>query len=807
LNPETVWYLDSDGDGYGATNTTQSCTQPGSYVADSSDCDDSDATISPIATELCDGVDNNCNGEVDEDSAADAAVWYFDGDGDGFGDSLVFTVACTSPPAFVADNTDCNDSFADIYPGAPEDCDGVDQDCDGLVDEDVAPSWYQDADGDSYGNAGNSFESCTQPSGFVANSSDCDDTDADINPETEWYLDSDGDGFGDNGIIVQSCLEPLDYVGDNTDCDDVDSTVFPGADEYCDGIDNNCNGVVDEDSALDALPWYFDGDGDGYGTGSPAYACSQPVNHSALNTDCNDSYASIFPGAPESCNSVGDDCDGSVDESVQSSWYRDADGDGYGNPAISSPGCSKPSGYVGNSSDCDDNNANINPATVWYRDSDNDGYGTILSTTQSCTQPSGYVAINTDCNDSQSGDYPGATEYCDSRDNDCDGTVDDTPVDRTTWYRDADNDGYGSLSSSTLSCTQPSGYVANNTDCNDNNAALNPATIWYRDADGDGYGSSSATTQSCTQPSGYVSNDDDCDDSNAALSPATLWYPDADGDGYGNPLLPAASCTQPSGYVSNDDDCNDANASLNPTTVWYRDGDGDGYGIASRTTQSCTEPSGYVSNSSDCNDQNASINPETYWYADADGDGYGDPDSSLQSCTAPSGYIADNTDCNDDEEDDNPDATETCDGRDNDCDSTVDEANADNCTDYYYDGDGDGYGTTTSQCLCSATGSYTARLSTDCYDSNASVHPGQTTYFSVHRGDGSFDYNCDSSASKRYTSTYSCTGAVYVCVSSTAGYTSSVPACGNSGTWGSSCSATLTTCGPASSVSRQQTCR
>lgn len=132
-----TWYLDRDSDGYGDLGeSTQACAQPDLYVADSTDCDDLDPEVSPDATERCDGIDNNCDGETDEAGAIDEQTGYADTDSDGYGDHKQTTRACTLPEGFVSDDQHCDDSRADVYPGAPELCvDGVDTDCDGLPDD------------------------------------------------------------------------------------------------------------------------------------------------------------------------------------------------------------------------------------------------------------------------------------------------------------------------------------------------------------------------------------------------------------------------------------------------------------------------------------------------------------------------------------------------------------------------------------------------------------------------------------------------------------------------------------------------
>ncbi len=75
-----------------------------------------------------------------------------------------------------------------------------------------------------------------------------------------WYADEDGDGFGNPDISQVDCEQPDGFVLDNTDCDDTEETVFPNAEELCDGLDNNCNGDVDEDDICDS-PTDSDDDG------------------------------------------------------------------------------------------------------------------------------------------------------------------------------------------------------------------------------------------------------------------------------------------------------------------------------------------------------------------------------------------------------------------------------------------------------------------------------------------------------------------------------------------------------------------
>ncbi len=495
-----TWYNDSDGDGYGDPAAgSPACIQPAGTVADATDCDDTVRAVNPAATELCDGIDNDCDGTVDEDDAADASTWYRDSDGDGYGDAGSPQDACSQPTGYIAEASDCDDAQATTNPGAVEYCDGHDDDCDGVADEDDAAdasTWFRDADGDGYGDPGATDVACSQPSGHVANDSDCDDGDAGLSPDTPWYLDADGDGYGDASSSLLQCLQPSGHVANDDDCDDGDASLHP------------------------ATVWYIDGDGDGYGSASYTLTqCLQPSGYVASSSDCNDSDRASHPGATEYCDGHDDDCDGAVDEddaADAATWYRDADADGYGSPSSSTAACTQPTGYVADATDCDDGETSTHPgateycdghdddcdgsvdedsaadAATWYRDADGDGYGDAGSSDVECSRPSGYVADATDCDDGEASTHPGATEYCDGHDDDCDGSVDeDSAADAATWYRDADGDGYGNAASTTAACSQPTGWVADATDCDDGASGVNPGALdepdmGYQDLDCDG---------------------------------------------------------------------------------------------------------------------------------------------------------------------------------------------------------------------------------------------------------------------------------------------------------------------------------
>lgn len=330
------YWADKDGDGYGYKfGAIYAPASPDGYVSNFDDCNDDNADSYPNATEICDNLDNDCNGLID-DNAVDAITWYVDNDNDGFGNIDTVIYACSQPLGYVNNSTDCNDADSAIHPGATEICDSLDNDCNGFIDDNPNDilSWYQDLDEDGYGNLNNMIESCQQPVGYINNSLDCDDNDSDIHPgATEicdnldndcngsvddnandflsWYQDADADGYGDINIMIQACQQPLGYVNNSTDCDDGDSNVYPGAAEFCDNVDNNCNGVVDESGAIGSINYYQDADADGYGNiNITIQACSQPLGYVDNSSDCDDNDATIYPNAVET---PGDNTDSNCD--------------------------------------------------------------------------------------------------------------------------------------------------------------------------------------------------------------------------------------------------------------------------------------------------------------------------------------------------------------------------------------------------------------------------------------------------------------------------------------------------------------
>jgi len=256
-----VWFKDSDKDGYTDGTTKVSCEKPSDeYVssATAGDCNDSDPNINPAKSEICDGKDNNCNGQVDEGVLL---VFYKDTDKDGYTDGTT-KVACEKPSdEYVSSATagDCDDGDSSRNPGRTEICDNKDNNCNGQTDEDF-----------------NVGQSCT--------------------------------------VGVGECARTGQYVcnqdGSGTQCNATPGTPTP---EVCDGLDNDCDGQID-DGVL--LVFYKDMDGDGYTDGTTQVGCTAPSGYalSAISGDCNDNDPNINPARTEICDNKDNNCNGQIDE-------------------------------------------------------------------------------------------------------------------------------------------------------------------------------------------------------------------------------------------------------------------------------------------------------------------------------------------------------------------------------------------------------------------------------------------------------------------------------------------------------------
>lgn len=559
----TTWYADTDSDGTGDTATTKdACSQPAGYVDVAGDCDDKNGAIHPGAQEICDSVDQDCDGQADE--GVPTSTWYADTDGDGSGDLTSQVTSCGVPTGYVGDAADCDDKSAVTHPGASELCDLKDNNCDGQIDENTAPvAWFADVDKDGAGNASDSQLSCAPVVGRVLVGDDCNDTKASVNPRADElcntvdddcdgtiddapihgipaYDDGDGDGFGDPFDGQLGCSALPGHVENADDCDDADALANPDAVELCDDVDNNCNGIVDDGAA--PQKWYADADADGYGDAlAETTDCDRVVGASLSDEDCDDTSPVAFPGAPERCDGLDNDCDGKTDEGVLSAWYADLDGDGWGDAGTTTDVCDPGPGWSARVGDCDDSSLDSRPGApeqcngldddcdqrvdddvqmiTWYDDDDGDGYGDLLDVTEDCSAPPDTVSRAGDCDDRDAALNPSAVEICDEVDQDCDGVADDGLA-TTTLYVDADDDGHGIPGDTIDVCGAVDGYAAIDDDCDDtdNDSFPGAPEVWYDGKD-----------EACDQGSDFDQDGDtydneqfdgdDCDDKNPAAHP------------------------------------------------------------------------------------------------------------------------------------------------------------------------------------------------------------------------------------------------------------------------------------------------
>ena len=395
----------------------------------------------------------------------------------------------------------------------------------------------------------------------------------------------------------------------------------------------------------------------------------------------------------------------------------------------------------------------------------------VLPSTQIDNDGDGFTEEEGDCDDGNAALFPTAEEIVDDIDNDCNGFVDDQ-----TPYFDDDGDCF----CETLPCN---GTVADPVDC---------TVLAGGDCNDASNQDSPAAAERCD---GFDNNCDGEVDEYTAVD-ATVWYVDADADGFGSSDFLLAACSQPVGYASNDSDCDDNNTNVNPNAVEQPnnvDDDCDGI-IDDNTVNYDDDADGFNENEGDCDDTTPLVNPsqtETINAIDDDCNGIIDDNTVIYDDDG-DGYSENQGDCDDMNIAVAPDLTEICaNGVDDNCDGSENEINAVDCIDFYYDADGDGFGGSfyPSECWCDPggnSGMLNVTEGGDCMDNaqsqSTSVYPGQTQYFDVDRGDGSFDYDCNGSEEKFNDQLGSCTWSWGTCDIDNTGWVGTVPAnCGDTG--------------------------
>jgi len=511
------FYVDVDGDGYGQTAMfiEDRCNPPMGYVAAAGDCDDTLPTVRPSAPDLCNTIDDDCDGMIDE--GAPQGSYYRDDDRDGYGLLSTLIMACSAPAGFVPASGDCDDTRAGTSPVGVEVCDAamppLDEDCDSTANEGCTC-----VDGASQACGGGApvrgacragvqrciagrWAGCTGNVDPGTLTETCNGIDDDCDGMTDESLlaascqaDADSDGYGSGAVLTTLCRDaarattfgacPSGYSNVGGDCNDANSGARPGGTEICDvgNVDDNCNGSNNEGCACANGSVQSCGGGGRGGTGICRSGTQRCVSGAWLPCEGN-----VEP-AVETCNGLDDNCLGGTDEGVTVTVYRDSDGDTYG-VGTGVVSCAASAGFATRAGDCNDANPAVRPgSTEVCNDLDDDcdlmideGFGCRIGATSACTTTCGTAGTRTctgactqgDCaTDDEGAAFTGTCNACDD---DGDGRIDDN---------------FACSPGQILACTTPCGTPGTRV-CTGTCAATAPCvaaveTCNFCDDDGDG---------------------------------------------------------------------------------------------------------------------------------------------------------------------------------------------------------------------------------------------------------------------------------------------------------------------------------
>jgi hypothetical protein len=432
-----------------------------------------------------------------------------------------------------------------------------------------------------------------------------------------YYQDLDNDGYGNAAVTQVGCNPIAGYVTNSTDCNDNNNQIHPGAVDIAgNGIDEDCNGF---DAPLQLGIYEF--------TGTIDCATQEVV---ATNVPANMIY-SIFEAQGTACAAGGGVFN-------RSGWNTTAvlDLNQYNQFTVSGINCT---------------NLNLAKLALNHRTSSTGGTPTIFIRSSLDNYASNIDTIASSWNGNvalaDTVVLPAAFSNISSvtfrfyvinqatststlRMDNVSVWGNQFTISPQTFYFDQDGDGYGNATMTFVACQAPAGYVANNTDCNDADALVNPNTVWYQDLDNDQIGNTAVTQAACLQPVGYVLTGGDCNDNDANIIAPIMYYSDNDQDGYGDEATGTLFCQAPVNMILIGGDCDDNNNAINPGATevcdgvdnncngqedegltflnYYFDGDDDGYGIGNPTV-SCTPINGYATQTGDCDDSNNSVYP------------------------------------------------------------------------------------------------------------------------------------------------------------------------------------------------------